>query len=300
MRASPTNAATVPADTDPRTPTDLEDAADLEPDAADPIDRGRPVDPRTPPTGDPGGRGCDPTDAGRSCGRRRATRSPTCDRALADVDARAARRAAQPDGDHGLADHGPDAPQRLRSIGRQRHDALRDLLTDTTTSHHRGEPAPAHLTIIATLAAVHDQLGALPAQLLHPNGRSTALPPDTLQRLGCHSQLDAVLLDAAGAPVGAAALISAAAEPAGAGSLTDFACVAGTTSPARWTRATCRLAAQRRPARRRRPPGARRGRRGRAAPAASALEQLGAVAEALAGAAAGAAPRRRARRRRRR
>jgi hypothetical protein len=125
------------------------------------------------------------------------------DRALADANARAARRATGPDGDIGHADRSPDTPRRLISAGRRRHDALRDLLTDARTATARGEPAPAHLTIIATLDAVHGRLGALPAQLVLPDSRATPLRTETLHRLGCHSQLDAVLLDAHGTPVGA-------------------------------------------------------------------------------------------------
>ena len=124
------------------------------------------------------------------------------DQALADANARAARRAASPGGDLGHADRTPDAPRRLTTAGRQRHDALHDLLTDARTAAP-GEPAPAHLTIHATLDAVEGRLGALPAQLVLPDGRTSPLRPETLQRLGCYSELDAVLLDAAGTPVGA-------------------------------------------------------------------------------------------------
>ena len=99
-------------------------------------------------------------------------------------------------------DHEHADPQRPISAGRRRHDALRDLLTDAATAAP-GQPAPAALTIIASLDAVADHLGALPAQLLLPDGRTTVLPTETLQRLGCTSTLDAVLLDALGNPVGA-------------------------------------------------------------------------------------------------
>ena len=92
---------------------------------------------------------------------------------------------------------------RLTTAGRARHDALRDLLHDAATATTPGDPPPTHLTVIATLAAVEGRLGALPAQLTLSNGRTTALRPETLQRLGCNSQLDAVLLDALGTPVGA-------------------------------------------------------------------------------------------------
>ena len=125
------------------------------------------------------------------------------DQALSDAEVRASRRAAQPGGDAGSADRGPDAPLRLVAVGRRRHDALRDLLTDAAGADEPGQPAPCHLTVIATLDAVEGRLGALPAQLTLPDGRTTALRPETLQRLGCNSQLDAVLLDALGTPVGA-------------------------------------------------------------------------------------------------
>ena len=124
------------------------------------------------------------------------------DRALADANTRAARRAASPHGDLGHADRTPDTPLRLTTAGRRRHDALRDLLTDARTAPP-GEPAPAHLTILTTLDALENRLGALPAQLLLPDGRTTALRPETLQRLGCHSELDAVLLDTLANPLGA-------------------------------------------------------------------------------------------------
>ena len=91
---------------------------------------------------------------------------------------------------------------RLLPIGRRRHDALRDLLTDAATAGP-GEPPAAHLTVIAPLAAVEGRLGALPAQLVLPDGRTTALSHQSLHRLGCTSHLDAVLLDATGTPIGA-------------------------------------------------------------------------------------------------
>ena len=125
------------------------------------------------------------------------------DQALTDADLRAGRRAAQPGGDLGPADRGPDARLRLIGIGRQRHDALRDLLIDAAGTDEPGQPAACHLTVVATLAAVEGRLGALPAQLVMHDGRAVRLRPETLQRLGCHSAVDAVLLDAAGNPVGA-------------------------------------------------------------------------------------------------
>jgi len=96
---------------------------------------------------------------------------------------------------------GPDA--RLRGKGQWRHDDLRQLLRDAADRDAgRGQPAPVAITLFASADAVEARAGALPGLLITP-GRPVSLPTDTLRRMGCHSQLTAVLLDAAGRPVGA-------------------------------------------------------------------------------------------------
>ena len=97
----------------------------------------------------------------------------------------------------------PPGSPRLLPVGRRRHDALRDLLHDTAgAAAGDGEPLPCRLTVHATLAAVEGRIGALPGLLTTP-GHPAPLAAATLQRLGCSSELDAVLLDAVGRPVGA-------------------------------------------------------------------------------------------------
>lgn len=94
-------------------------------------------------------------------------------------------------------------PLRLISVGRRRVDALKALLRDVADAPAgSGEARPGTLTITVTLGAVEGRLGALPGML-----STTRLPAplrsETLQRLGCFSDLDVLLLDAAGNPVGA-------------------------------------------------------------------------------------------------
>ena len=94
-------------------------------------------------------------------------------------------------------------PGRPVSAGRRRHDALGQLLHDLADiTPGDGRPSPPHLTIIATLGALEGRLGALPAQLTTTGPAATLTTPQ-LQRLACTSDLDAVLLDALGNPVGA-------------------------------------------------------------------------------------------------
>jgi hypothetical protein len=99
----------------------------------------------------------------------------------------------------------PPAPTRARLLtaGRRRHDALGQLLRDlANVIPGSGQPLPTRLTIIATLPALEGRLGALPAQLA-TSGQPATLTREQLQRLACSSDLDAVLLDALGNPVGA-------------------------------------------------------------------------------------------------
>jgi hypothetical protein len=90
------------------------------------------------------------------------------------------------------------------SAGRRRHDALGHLLNDLAgIPLGSGQPAPAALTIVATPEAVEGRLGALPGMLIGSIGGPVPLRTETLQRFGCHSELNVVLLDALGNPVGA-------------------------------------------------------------------------------------------------
>ena len=94
-------------------------------------------------------------------------------------------------------------PRLTCSAGRRRHDALAQLLHDLAdTEPGSGQPAPASLTIIASLAAIEGRLGSLPG-MLTSTGQPASVGTAALQRLGCFSELNAVLLDAVGNPVGA-------------------------------------------------------------------------------------------------
>jgi hypothetical protein len=104
-----------------------------------------------------------------------------------------------------LTDHDPHAsrPRWAPTAGRRRHDALRQLLRDSAQHDTgSGRPTPAALTIVCTLDALEGRPGALPGTL-----QTTRLPvslrPETIRRLGCDSELTAVLLDATGNPIGA-------------------------------------------------------------------------------------------------
>jgi hypothetical protein len=104
-----------------------------------------------------------------------------------------------------LTDHDPHAsrPQWPPTAGRRRHDALTQLLRDAA-GHDAGagKPTPAALTIVCTPDALDGRLGALPGTL-QTSGQPITLRPETLRRLGCDSELTAVLLDATGRPIGA-------------------------------------------------------------------------------------------------
>ena len=95
---------------------------------------------------------------------------------------------------------GPDA--RLRCKAQWRHDDLRQLLRDAADRDAgRGQPAPVAITLFASTDAIEGRAGALPGLLITP-GQPVSLPTDTLRKMGCHSELTAVLLDAAARPVG--------------------------------------------------------------------------------------------------
>ena len=104
-----------------------------------------------------------------------------------------------------ITDHDPHAsrPRFAPDAARRRHDALTPLLRDSTdTEPGSGTPAPAALTVVCTLDALKGRPGALPGLLQTP-GMPITLRPETLRRFGCDSELTAVLLDAAGKPIGA-------------------------------------------------------------------------------------------------
>ncbi len=65
-----------------------------------------------------------------------------------------------------------------------------------------GTPASTPFTVIADLSSIEGRLGALPGTLLLPTG-PVVLSTEALRRHGCHSRLNAVLLDAARTPIGA-------------------------------------------------------------------------------------------------
>ncbi|MBW3648806.1 MAG: 13E12 repeat family protein, partial [Actinobacteria bacterium] len=113
--------------------------------------------------------------------------------------------AATPD-DTWTAERDPHASTSDRPVpaGQRRHDALTQLLRDTAASlvAGSGRPAPAAMLITSSVEALQGRLGALPGTLTTA-GQPISLRPETLRRLGCNSELTAVLLDAAGHPVGA-------------------------------------------------------------------------------------------------
>ena len=90
----------------------------------------------------------------------------------------------------------------LRSRKQNLYDAFVALLLDAAAGLGLGQPRPAHLRVITTRPALHGQPGALPGTLESARGPIN-LPADTVRRLGCHSTLTAVLLDATGNPIGA-------------------------------------------------------------------------------------------------
>ena len=86
--------------------------------------------------------------------------------------------------------------------GRLRHDALLQALLDVADhTAGSGQPTPVSMTVIATIDAVEGKPGAPPGLLL-TGGRPVSLSSRDLQRMGCNRELTAVLLDAAGRPVG--------------------------------------------------------------------------------------------------
>ncbi len=101
------------------------------------------------------------------------------------------------------SDRHASRPRFAPDAARRRHDALTQLLRDSA-GHDAGSgtPAPAALTVVCTVEALDGRPGALPG-LLQTSGLPVTLRPETLRRLGCDSELTAVLLDATGKPIGA-------------------------------------------------------------------------------------------------
>ena len=99
----------------------------------------------------------------------------------------------------------PGRPGTPVPVGRWRHDAFAALLQLASRADPEAStPAPAELTITCQLSTLLGKAGSLPGLLHRPGSPPVPLPTATLQRLGCHSILSAVLTDAAGHPIGAA------------------------------------------------------------------------------------------------
>ena len=106
--------------------------------------------------------------------------------------------------------HRTSSPRRLLMRGARRHAAFCQLLRDAADRDAAsGRPAPAVLLLTATIDQLEARPGALPA-LLHTPGPPVPIPRETLQRLGCHSELNVVVLDALGRPVGASTTLRSA------------------------------------------------------------------------------------------
>ena len=98
----------------------------------------------------------------------------------------------------------PARPDTLLCPRRRRHDELTQLLRDSRAARAGdGQAPPACLVVHASLDAVLGRPGALPALLDQPGRPPVPLASETLQRLGCSAEVAAVLVDAAGNPVGA-------------------------------------------------------------------------------------------------
>lgn len=89
----------------------------------------------------------------------------------------------------------------VRTDAQVLHDTLQDLLDDAAAARAPGDPRPADLTIIATVDALEGRAGVLPGTLSTRDG-PVSLPTETVRRLGCHSRLTAILLDAHRHPIG--------------------------------------------------------------------------------------------------
>ena len=130
-----------------------------------------------------------------------------------DADADAAADAAAAffaDLDAPRDEHRTSSPRRLLMRGARRHAAFCQLLRDAADRDAAsGRPAPAVLLLTATIDLLEARPGALPA-LLHTPGPPVPVPRETLQRLGCHSELNVVVLDALGRPVGASTTLRSA------------------------------------------------------------------------------------------
>jgi hypothetical protein len=93
-----------------------------------------------------------------------------------------------------------DDPLCIESPGKRRAQALGALARDGRGFEGSGNDRPAaDITIVATEATLADAPGALPGRM----SDGTRLRLETIHRLGCAGRIAAVLLDAAGKPVGA-------------------------------------------------------------------------------------------------
>lgn len=84
------------------------------------------------------------------------------------------------------------------------HDALIELLRDAAAARaaRLARPPQADVVVVCTLAALEGRAGAPPGTLVTAD-RERPLSTEALLRLACDGKLSAVLLDAAGTPIGA-------------------------------------------------------------------------------------------------
>ena len=107
-------------------------------------------------------------------------------------------------------EHQSSSALRLTMRRARRHAGLGQLLRDAAShTAGNGQPAPAVLLLTASIDQLEGRPGAPPA-LLHTPGAPVPIPRQTLQRLGCHSELNMVVLDALGRPVGASTTLRSA------------------------------------------------------------------------------------------
>ena len=170
------------------------------------------TDPDHDASPDKAGPGAD--DADRAAPQDRAGRDGS-DANLSDADGAAAAADAADaaffaDLDAPRDEHRTSSPRRLLMRSARRHAAFCQLLRDAADRDAAsGRPAPAVLLLTATIDQLEARPGALPA-LLHTTGPPVPVPRETLQRLGCHSELNVVVLDALGRPVGASTTLRSA------------------------------------------------------------------------------------------
>jgi hypothetical protein len=106
---------------------------------------------------------------------------------------------------HPLDALGPPPDRPVEGDGRTKAQRLYDVLVgilEAGAGPTWHSPPPAGLLVTSSVEALEGRAGVLPGTLLTRDGPIT-LPAAAVQRLGCDGKLSAVLLDAAGRPVGA-------------------------------------------------------------------------------------------------